>query len=117
MLANAAPDNLTSRLDLRQGIGKLGNENTREKAHKKREREKSWYNCGGNWSLERMFYRQLLLLIGPTPAPKGWQSLGAGAGVGGRVFKIRIRPVPERGCWQSEAIWTTLKKIVMDPNC
>ena len=40
VLANAAPDNLTSRLDLRQGIGKLGNENTREKAHKKeRERE------------------------------------------------------------------------------
>ena len=77
MLANAAPDNLTSRLDLRQGIGKLGNENTREKAHKKREREKSWYNCGGNWSLERMFYRQLLLLIVTNPSPKGWQSLGA----------------------------------------
>ena len=70
MLANAAPDNLTSRLDLRQGIGKLGNENTKEKAHKKREREKSWYNCGGNWSLERMFYRQLLLLIGTNPSPK-----------------------------------------------
>ena len=77
VLANAAPDNLTSRLDLRQGIGKLGNENTREKAHKKREREKSWYNCGGNWSLERMFYRQLLLLIVTNPSLKGWQSLGA----------------------------------------
>ena len=34
-----------------------------------------------------MFYRQLLLLIVTNPSPKGWESLGAGAGVGGWVFK------------------------------
>ena len=88
MLANAAPDNLTSRLDLRQGIGKLGNEKERKGTQERERERKSWYNCGGNWSLERMFYRQLLLLIVTNPSPKGWQSLGAGEGVGGRVFKI-----------------------------
>ena len=46
------------------------------KAHK-RERDKVGTTCGGNWSLERMFYRQLLLLIVTNPSPKGWKSLGA----------------------------------------